>query len=75
LLGPVTYERTEAGRAAKGSYTGYMAELENVRNAVRAWALTQGHEVVGRPYEFYENGIEQAFTANGEYEVFWTLKQ
>lgn len=75
LLGPVAYERTEAGRAAKGSYTGYMAELENVRNAVRAWALTQGHEVVGRPYESYENGIEEAFTANGEYEVFWTLKQ
>lgn len=75
LLGPVKYERTEAGRAAKGSYTGYMAELENVRNAVRAWALTQGHEVTGRPYEFYENGIEPAFTADGEYEVFWTLKQ
>ena len=74
LLGPVKYERIEAGRAAKGSYTGYMAELENVRNAVRAWALTQGHEVVGRPYEYYENGIDAAFTAEGEYEVFWPLK-
>ena len=75
LLGPVTYVRTEPTRAAKASYTGFMAELDNVRNALRAWALTQGYEVVDRPYEFYENGIDQAFTADGEYEVYWTLKQ
>jgi hypothetical protein len=75
LLGPVTYVHTEPTRAAKASYTGFMAELENVRNALRAWALTQGYEVIDRPYEFYENGIDQAFTADGEYEVYWTLKQ
>lgn len=75
LLGPVTYVRTEPTRAAKASYTGFMAELDNVRNALRAWALTQGYEVIDRPYEFYENGIDQAFTADGEYEVYWTLKQ
>ncbi|MCA0395519.1 MAG: SRPBCC family protein, partial [Proteobacteria bacterium] len=33
---PVQYVRTEATRAARGEYVGYMAELENVRNAVRA---------------------------------------
>lgn len=74
LKGPVTYEHVAASQAAKASYTGFMAELENVRNAVRAWALTQGYEVVDRPYEFYENGIDKAFTADGEYEVYWTLK-
>ncbi len=74
LLGPVTYVHTQRGRAAKASYTGFMAELDNVRNAVRAWALTQGHEVTDRPYEFYENGIDTAFTENGEFEVFWTLR-
>ena len=51
-----------------------MAELEAVRNAVRAWALTQGEEAVGRPYEVYKNGIDQAFTADGEYQVYWMLK-
>lgn len=75
LQGPVTYVQAPATRAAKASYTGFMAELDNVRNALRAWALTQGYEVVGRPYEFYENGIDQAFTADGEFEVYWTLKQ
>ena len=31
-----------------------MAELDNVRNALRAWALTQGYEVTDRPYEVYK---------------------
>lgn len=71
---PVEYMQTEAGHAAVAYYTGFMAELDNVRNALRAWALTQGYEVTGRPYEVYKNGIDQAFTAEGEYEVYWTLK-
>ncbi|MGJ4802400.1 SRPBCC family protein [Luteimonas sp. SDU82] len=72
---PVEYLRVEAGKAASGDYQGYMAELENVRNAVRAWAMTQGFEVTDRPYEIYKNGIDEAFTENGEFEVFWKLKQ
>ncbi|MDQ3495114.1 MAG: SRPBCC family protein [Pseudomonadota bacterium] len=75
LLGPVTYVQAPATRAAKAAYTGFMAELDNVRNALRAWALTQGYEVTDRPYEVYRNGIDQAFTADGEYEVYWTLRQ
>ena len=75
LLGPVEFVRTEPTVTAVGDYTGFMAELETVRNAIRAWAMTQGHEVTGRPYEFYKSGIEDSFTADGEYEVYWTLKQ
>lgn len=74
LQGPVTYVQAPAGRAAKASYTGFMAELDNVRNALRAWAVTQGYEVTDRPYEFYKNGVDEAFTENGQYDVFWTLK-
>ena len=75
LLGPVEYVRTEPTLTAAGDYTGFMAELETVRNAIRAWAMTQGYEVTGRPYEFYKSGIEDSFTADGEYEVYWTIKQ
>lgn len=71
---PVQYMQTEPSHAAVAYYTGFMAELDNVRNALRAWALTQGDEVKGRPYEIYKNGIDAAFTAEGEYEVYWTLK-
>jgi hypothetical protein len=74
LQGPVQYLQVKAGRSATASYSGYMAELDNVRNALRAWALTQGYEVTDRPYEVYKNGIDQAFTADGEYDVYWTLK-
>ena len=72
---PVEYIRVEAMRAARGEYTGFMAELENVRNAVRAWAMTHGHQVTGRPFEYYVNGIDAAFTAEGQFEVFWELQE
>lgn len=75
LLGPVEYVRAEPTLVAGGDYTGFMAELENVRNAIRAWAMTQGHEVTGRPFEMYKSGIEDSFTPEGQYEVYWTVKQ
>ena len=74
LLGPVQYLRSEGGRAATATYKGYMAELENVRDALRAWTLTQGEEAIGRPFEVYKNGIDQAFTADGQYDVYWMIK-
>lgn len=75
LLGPVTFVRSEPQRVATGSYTGFMPELDAVRNATRAWAMTQGEEAIGRPYEYYLNGIDAAFTAEGQYKVFWNLKR
>ena len=72
---PVQYVQTKAGHFARAYYTGYMAELDNVRNALRAWAMTQGYEVTDRPFEIYKNGIDKAFTTDGQYEVYWRLKQ
>lgn len=80
LQGPVTYVRQPARPAATATYVGFMAELENVRNALRAWALTQGYEATGRPYEVYKNGVDKAFTADannqpqGQFDVYWDLK-
>jgi len=71
---PVKYVRTEPVRAVKGRYTGFMAELETVRTAIRAWSMTQGHDVTGRPYDVYEQGIEPSFTENGEFEIYWALR-
>lgn len=71
---PVEYVRAEPGRATRAVYTGYMAELDNVRNALRAWTMVQGHEVAGRPFEYYSNGIDAAFTADGEFEVYWPIR-
>lgn len=71
---PVQYVRTKAHRAAYGAYTGYMAELDAVRNSVRAWAMTHGYEVTERPYEAWKGGVDKSFTAEGEYDVYWAVK-
>src|SRR5690606_30959067 len=75
LQRPVTYVRSEPTSVAQANYSGYMAELDVARNATRAWALTQGEEAIGRPYEFYLNGIDAAFTAEGQFKVFWNLRR
>ncbi len=51
-----------------------MAELEKARNGLRAWALTAGYEVTDRPYEAWKSGVAGAFTENGQFDVYWTLK-
>jgi hypothetical protein len=74
LQGPVKAVDTKPGRAAAVSYTGYMMSLENVHNALRAWSLTNGQDVTDRPWDVYKNGIDQAITENGQYDVYWMLK-
>ncbi|MDR2872218.1 MAG: polyketide cyclase [Xanthomonadaceae bacterium] len=71
---PVTYQRTEPGRSAFASYTGHMASLDMTRNAVRAWAMTHGYDVTERPYDVWKNGVDKAFTAEGEYDIYWRIK-
>jgi hypothetical protein len=74
VQGPVQHVLTPPARVAKASYTGYMAELENVRNGLRAWALTAGYEVAERPYESWKSGVSGAFTENGQFDVYWPVK-
>lgn len=71
---PVEYVRTTPQRAAYGAFTGYMAELDVVRNSIRAWAVTNGYEVTDRPFEVWEGGVDKAFTAEGEFDVYWAIK-
>ncbi len=71
---PVTYVRLEARKAASASYTGYMAELDAVRNSLRAWAMTNGYEVMDRPYESWKGGVDPSFTADGTFDVYWAVK-
>lgn len=72
--GPVQYLQVPATKAATASYTGYMAELENVRNALRAWAATHGYEVKDRAFEDYKSGVAGAFSENGQFDVYWPVK-
>ncbi len=72
--GPVKFEQVPAGRAVMASYTGYMAELENVRKSIRAWAATHGYEVKDRAYEDYKAGVAPSFTENGKFDAYWPVK-
>ncbi len=75
LEGPVEFVRTEPSRVATTSFTGHMANLPKLRDALRAWALTHGHEPVGRPFEAWKAGVESGFGEDGQFDIYWTLKQ
>ena len=72
-------ERAAAALAAEGfagalDEPAFAAELDAVRNSLRAWSMTNGHEVTERPYESWKNGVDQAFTADGKFDVYWAVK-
>ncbi|HYM86003.1 MAG TPA: polyketide cyclase, partial [Pseudoxanthomonas sp.] len=72
---PVQYVHVDARKAASANYVGYMAELDAVRNSLRAWAMTNGYEVTDRPYESWKGGVDQSFTADGSFDIYWATKQ
>ncbi len=71
---PVQYKLIPARRAVSGKFIGYIRELENVRNALRAWSAPRGLEVADRPYEVYDSGIDGAFTEEGKFTAYWQIK-
>lgn len=74
LSNEVTYAFNEPRKVATMSFTGHMANLPRMRDALRAWALTRGYETVDRPYETWKGGIDSGFTDTGTYDLYWNLK-
>jgi effector-binding domain-containing protein len=74
LQGPVKYQLLPARRAVTAKFIGYIRELENVRNALRAWSAPRGFEVTDRPYEVYDSGIDGAFKEDGKFTAYWMIK-
>jgi hypothetical protein len=72
--GPVKVLQTEPARVATTTFKGHMANLQKLRDALRAWALTHGYETVDRPYENWTAGINPGFTNDGQYVVQWAVK-
>lgn len=71
---PVEVVYSPARLVAVVPFVGHMANLAQVRDALRAWAMTRGYETTGRPYEEWLNGFDKGFTIDGHYNVIWTLK-
>jgi effector-binding domain-containing protein len=74
LQGPVKYQLIPARRAVSAKFKGYIRELENVRNALRAWSAPRGLEITDRPYEVYDSGIDGAFKEDGQFTAYWAVK-
>jgi hypothetical protein len=56
-------------------FKGHMSNLQNVRDALRAWTMTRGYEPTDRAYESWKNGIDAGFVGQeGEYDVVWSVK-
>ena len=71
---PVKYVHVAPHRSAHAAYTGHMAGLDIARNALRAWSVTGGNEVIDRPYESWKDGVEKSFTPEGTYDIYWAVK-
>lgn len=71
---PVKVVYSEPSLVAVVPFVGHMANLEKVRDALRAWAMTRGFETSGRPYEEWLNGFDAGFTVDGHFNVYWMLK-
>ncbi|GAB3089920.1 polyketide cyclase [Lysobacter terrae] len=63
-------------KTAVVAFKGHMSNLQNVRDALRAWAMTRGYETTERAYESWKNGIDPGFAPGqeGEYDVVWSVK-
>lgn len=75
LEGPVKAVFLGPAKVATVPFKGHMANLPKVRDALRAWAMTQGTETIDRPYETWKAGVEKGFSEEGDYDVYWTIKQ
>ena len=71
---PVKYVHVAPHRTAHAKYTGHMAGLDIARNALRAWAVTGGNEVIDRPYESWNAGVDKSFTPEATYDIYWAVK-
>ncbi|MGH8086155.1 MAG: polyketide cyclase [Lysobacter sp.] len=74
LQGPVEHVYREASKVATVPFKGHMANLSNVRDALRGWSMTRGYQTIERPYEAWNAGIDDSFTEEGEFVVYWAIK-
>lgn len=74
LEGPVKVLQSEPAKVVTTTFKGHMANNQKLRDALRAWALSNGYETVDRPYENWVAGIDTGFTNDGEFVVQWAVK-
>lgn len=71
---PVKYEVVAPHRAVTAKFTGSLRELENIRNVLRAWSGPRGYDVMDRPYEVYDSGIDASVNPDAQFTAYWAVK-
>ncbi len=71
---PVKYLQSQPVDAITTVYTGHMAQLSAIREAMKAWAVVHGVQPGDRPYEIYTKGVVPSFTTDGSFTLYWPLK-
>ena len=74
LEGPVTYDQIPARHLATTDFTGPAPGLPRVRDMVRAWAMTHGHDSQDRPYDEYLGGVSTMLNEDAKFKVYWPVK-
>ena len=70
----VVFEQLPAGTAVTTDYTGYATGLQAEREALRAWALVQGHSTRDRGYDEYLSPIPLMMTPDAKFKVYWPIQ-
>ena len=70
----VQYLRTQPARYATAGFTGHMINLAKIRDSLRAWTMTRGYETTGRPFDIWPQGVENGFTDDGVFQLYWQIK-
>ncbi|MEO8742824.1 MAG: polyketide cyclase [Lysobacteraceae bacterium] len=71
---PVQYMQSKPTSAIAASYSGHMAQLPAIREAMKAWGITHGYDVGASPYSNYTKGIASSFTTDGAFDLYWPIK-
>jgi hypothetical protein len=74
LEGQVQYEQIAPRKVAMTEYVGPAPNLARVRDVLRAWTMTRGHDVTDRPYEEYLDPVADMLAEDARYKVYWPLK-
>ena len=74
LEGPVNYDQIAARKVATTDFTGPSPGLARVRDMVRAWSITHGHDTTDRPYDEYLGGVSTMLDEDAKFKVYWPVK-
>ena len=70
----VQFVRTTPAKYAVAGFTGHMLSLAKMRDSLRAWTMTRGYETTGRPFDIWPQGVENGFTDDGVFQLYWQIK-